>query len=78
MKHIIQMVNIDRIIYDRLPSKGVSDLVILLQNGWKPRPVKLQALHNGKFRLRDGRHRLAAHLKLGVKFILGRYKSGSL
>ena len=50
---------------DRMPFGRVLDFVMAFKNGVPCRPVKVQKLSNGRWKLLDGRHRFMAFKLLG-------------
>jgi len=66
-------VNISGIQYDELPmNPEVLDLVFFISSGGEIPPVKLQKTKTG-WKLKDGRHRLAAYKLLGKEKIFAKY-----
>lgn len=68
----LRLVPLDQIDVDRLPINPATFECALAVRDPRVRipPVKLTQLHAGRFRLRDGRHRFAAHKLLGFTHIL--------
>ncbi len=76
---VIKMVDISRIEVDRYPmNPSTLSLIRYLESGGEVPPIKLAKLNNGKFQIRDGRHRLLANKLLGNRYILARYSERCL
>lgn len=69
----IDFVYIEGILFDKLPmNKSVLDLVFFIMSGGEIPPIKLTKTKDG-YKLKDGRHRLAAYKLLGKKLILAKF-----
>lgn len=70
-----QEIPVDAIEYDRLPMKQYQTwyMAYLLFSDHKFQPIKVANLGDGRFRVLDGRHRLAAHIIEGRRTILARF-----
>lgn len=76
---VIAKVDIKDIQYDKLPStESVKDLCRHIRFGGTIPPVKLTVLDNGKFKLKDGRHRILAHKLLGLNQIKAKFYTDKL
>jgi ParB-like chromosome segregation protein Spo0J len=70
----IRLIKIESILWDKLPiNPSVLELVDFLREGGKIPPIKLQSCSKGGYKLRDGRHRIAAFKLLGIKEIEARF-----
>lgn len=68
-------VNISGILYDKLPmNRDVLDIVFFIMSGNEVPAIKLQKTQNG-WKLKDGRHRLAAYKLLGKQTILASFSN---
>ena len=66
-------VYIEGLQWDNLPiNKTVLDLVFFIMSGGEIGPIKLIKTENG-YKVKDGRHRIAAYKLLGKKIILAKY-----
>lgn len=66
-------VYIEGLHWDKLPmNKTVLDLVFFIMSGGEIPPIKIVKTENG-YKVRDGRHRIAAYKLLDKKLILARY-----
>lgn len=64
---------------DRLPiNPVVLGLIAFMKAGGEVPPVKLQKMFNGRYKLKDGRHRFLAHKLLGRVAILSKYSTKTL
>jgi ParB-like chromosome segregation protein Spo0J len=67
---------IQHIVIDHLPmNPSTLNLIDHLRNGGKIPAIKVARLPDGKYLIRDGRHRLLAYLLLGRKKIKARYSN---
>lgn len=67
---MIKEILIESIYWDKLPiNPTVLSLVDFLRSGGKVPPIHLQKGSEGGYKLRDGRHRVAAFKLLGLKTI---------
>lgn len=70
---VVRNIDIDLIDYDRLPSlKSVKSLISHLKESKSVPPIKV-VKKNGRFILKNGRHRLLAHKILNYKQIKAKY-----
>jgi hypothetical protein len=74
-------IKIESIFWDKLPiNPSVLNLVFFIKSGGEIPPIHLQVSSVGGYKLRDGRHRVAAYKLLGIKEIKakvnGRKKNG--
>jgi len=66
-------VYIEGLQWDKLPmNKTVLDLVFFIMSGGEIKPIKIIKFKNG-YKVKDGRHRIAACKLLGKKVILARF-----
>ena len=66
---VTQTVRVEQIEYrKRLPlNVKVLRFAIMLASGYRFPPLSVERIAGGKFKLHDGRHRLAAHKLVGAK-----------
>ena len=64
---------IDGILFDQLPiNESVLNLVFFIMSGGEIPPIKVQKVKNG-WKLKDGRHRVAALKLLGKKVVFAKF-----
>ena len=70
---VIENVHIEGLIYDELPyNRDVLDIVFFIMYGGVIPPIKLQKTGRG-WKIKDGRHRIAACKLLGLKTISAKF-----
>jgi len=69
----IELVNIEGLKWDHLPiNKQTLDLVFFLMSGGNVPAIKLEKIKHG-YKIKDGRHRIAAYKLLGRKLIFAKF-----
>lgn len=69
-----RLIPVAQIVWDRLPlNPSTLDLVRYLDAGGAVPAIKVRALLDGRYEIRDGRHRLLAHKLLGRTHILAKW-----
>jgi ParB-like chromosome segregation protein Spo0J len=70
----VRLIKIESILWDKLPiNPSVLELVDFLRGGGKIPPIKLQLSSDGGYKLKDGRHRVAAFKLLGIREIEAKF-----
>ena len=73
---IIDFINISLIKMDRYPlNEKTLDLIKHLERGGSVPPIKIARLKDGRFIIRDGRHRITAFKLMGRKRIKSKYST---
>lgn len=72
---VTRLIPIDQIVMDKWPlNRSTLSLVKHIERvGNLPRPIKVQNLYNGKFKIKNGRHRVTALKLLGYKSIEAKF-----
>lgn len=74
-KRTKDLVNLDDIFPFKFRLQKARKFAGLMQNGKEIKPVHLQTLPTGYYKVCDGRHRVAAAFMLGKKDIISRYSN---
>lgn len=76
---LIKYIDISQIIIDHYPmNPSTLALIEYLVIGGKIPPIKVAKLQNGRFLIKDGRHRVLAYKLLGIKKIKAKFSEKSL
>lgn len=76
---IIKYIDISQIIIDHYPmNPSTLALIEYLVVGGKIPPIKVTRLQNGRFQIRNGRHRILAYKLLGLKKIQAKFSEKPL
>lgn len=79
MKYEVKEIRIHNILIDHLPiNPQTLEYAKRIKRGSHPPPIRVAKRGKGQFEIRDGRHRLAAHLLTGRDKILAKFKNSVL
>ena len=71
-----EYINIDLVNIDRWPlNPSTLSLIDAMRSGIEIPPIKVSRLKNGRFNIKDGRHRLLTHKLLGLKKIKAEFST---
>lgn len=71
---VVRAIPVTQVVYDRLPLNPTGLATTqALADGVEMPPIHVEVLPNGRYKVRDGRHRLLAHKLLGKTHILARF-----
>lgn len=76
IKRLVMQINVGNIEMDRYPLNPTTlDLIKFLEAGGTVPPIKIAKQVTGRFKIRDGRHRLTAFKLLGRKTIEAKFST---